>query len=96
MEGLFYSNGVSKADNIFHTDLLLFVFLPIIPKELKSSCRLGTMELIRKSAEATSGVPDIFFHIPSSVGFEKQGIYISRRDIDTAEDVLGVRSLRKY
>ena len=48
---------------------------------------------VRQSAAAPGDVPDVLFHMPGTVGFQNQGISAERRDVNAAEDVLGVNSL---
>ena len=70
VDGFFYrivKKGVFKANNILHKEFLLFVFLPIIQKELNEFMQIWNNNNIRKSAEAPGGVSDILFYIPSSV-----------------------------
>ena len=86
-------NGIFKPDNKLHEELLLFVFMPILQKELNEFLMIWNIRNVRQSVAAPGGVPDVQFHMPGTLGFQNQGIGAERRDIDIAEDVLGVNSL---
>ena len=86
-------NGIFKPDNKLHEELLLFVFMPILQKELNEFLMIWNSRNVRQSVAAPGGVPDVQFHMPGTLGFQNQGIGAERRDIDIAEDVLGVNSL---
>ena len=65
----------------------------ILQKELNEFLMTWNSRNVRQSAAAPGGVPDVLFHMPGTVGFQNQGISAERRDVDAAEDVLGVNSL---
>ena len=86
-------SGIFKPDNKLHKELLLFVFMPILQKEMNEFLMTWNSRNVRQSAAAPGGVPDVLFHVPGTAGFQNQGICAERRDIDVAGDVLGVNSL---
>ena len=86
-------NGIFKPDNKLHEELLFCVFMPVLQKELNEILITRNTRNIRQSGAAVGGAPDVLFHMPSTVGFQNQGVGAERRNIGVAEDVLGVDSL---
>ena len=86
-------NGIFKPDNKLHGELLLFVLMPILQKELNEFLMTWNSRNVRQSAAALGGVPDVLFHMFGTVGFQNHGIGAKKRNIDLEEDVLGVTLL---
>ena len=64
-------HGILKSDNKLHKELLLFVFMPVLQKELNQFLMTWNSQNVRQSAAARGGVPDVLFQIPATVGFPK-------------------------
>ena len=47
-------------------------------------------------AEARGGVPEMLFHVPAIVGFPKKCTNVSERDIQIAEETLGITQYPIY
>ena len=86
-------NGIFKPDNKLHDELLLFAFMPILPKGLNEFLMTWNNRNVRQSTTAPGGVPDVLFQMPGTVDFQNQGIGAERGDTDVVEDVPGVNSL---
>ena len=86
-------NGTFKPDNKLHEEFFLYVFVPILQKELNELLMTWNNRNARQSAAATGSVTDVLFHMTGTVNFQNQGIGEERRDIDVTEDILGVNSL---
>ena len=67
--------------------------MSILQKELTEFLMTWNSRNARHSATASGGAPDVLFHMPGTVGFQNQEIGAERRDIDKAEEVLGVNLL---
>ena len=86
-------NGIFKSDDKLHEELLLFMFMPILQKELNECLMTWNSRDVKQSAAAPGGVPDVLFHMPGPVDFQNQGTIAERRDVNVAEDVVEVISL---
>ena len=80
-------NGIFKSDDKLHEELLLFIFMPILQKELNEFMMTWNSRDVRQSAAAPGGVPDVIFHMPGPVDFQNQGTSVERRYVNVAEDV---------
>ena len=79
--------GIFKSDDKLHEELLLFIFMPILQKELNEFMMTWNSRDVRQSAAAPGGVPDVIFHMPGPVDFQNQGTSVERRYVNVAEDV---------
>lgn len=73
-----------------HVETLLFVFLPILQKELVEFGRVWNARNIRQSAAAPGGKPDILYAIPEESGFTEQGSVPSEVDLNIAADIIRI------
>ena len=64
-------NGIFKPDNNLYEELLLFVIMPILPKQLNEFLMTWNSRNVRQSAAAPGGVPDVLFRMPDTSGFPK-------------------------
>ena len=71
-EGLY--NGNLKI----HREVLLFCFLPVIRSELNGLIIMWNRRHIQQSSVGPAGKPDIFFYLPTTVGYEHQGISVNK------------------
>ena len=74
-----------------HQEVLLFVFLPIIEKEINEFVRTWNARVVRQSAAAPGGRADLLFSVPERVGFSNQGIHVDKGSIRVAESVLAIQ-----
>ena len=85
-----------KPSSAIHREVLVSSFIPVIQAELNEFMRTWNCRNIRKSAEAPGGVPEILFNVPAIVGFPKKGTNVSERDIQIAEETLGIAQYPTY
>ena len=85
--------GLYKAELETHIEVLLFVFLPIIQRELNEIMITWNQHYVRQSATAPGGKPDVLFCAPETVNFQNQGILVSEDDLAIAKDVVGFEKI---
>ena len=79
-----------KPSSPLHKEVLMFCYMPVLQAQLNECSRLWNSRRIRQSASAPGGIPDMLFNIPSTVGFQAQGIDVNPTDIQVAQNVLGI------
>ena len=57
----------------FHGEALIFNFKPVIQAQLNDFVRIWNIREIRRFSTSPSGVPEILFNAPSTIGFGKKG-----------------------
>ena len=81
---------IIQPESICHQEVLIFCFMPVIQAELNEFLLIWNARNVRQSARAPGGRPDVLFALPSTVGFEKQGILVNENDIVIAKNILGI------
>ena len=84
------STNLHKPSSAIHREVFVFSSIPVIQTELSEFMRTRNCRNIRKSAEAPGGVPEMLFNVPAIVGFPKKGTNVSERDIQIAEETVGI------
>ena len=84
------NSNLHKSSSTIHREVLVFCFIAVIQAELNEFMRTWNCWNIRKSAEAPGGVPEMLFNVPAIVGFPKKGANVSERDMQIAEETLGI------
>ena len=88
--------NLHKPSSATHREVLVFSFIPVIQAELNEFMRTWNCRNIRKSTEAPGGVPEMLFNVPAIAGFPKKGTNFSERDIQIAEETLGIAQYPTY
>ena len=57
----------------FHSEGLIFSFMPVIQAQLNDFVRIWNIRKIRKSSTSPGSIPEILFNAPSTVRFDKKG-----------------------
>ena len=83
-EGLYNGNVET------HREVLLFYFLPVIQYELNGLIIMWNRRHVRQSSVGPAGNPDILFYLPTTVGYEHQGIPVDKDDISVASEIIGI------
>ena len=83
-------NGLYKSYLDTHVEVLIYIFLPIIQRELNEFSCIWNTRHVRQSASTPGGKPDILFTMPETVGFNKQGFKVDDSDVNIAEQVIGI------
>ena len=82
-------NGLYKAYLDTHVESLIFVFLPMLQRELDEFACIWNSRHVRQSSSAPGGRPNILYHIPSTVEYCEQGFIVNDDDVSIAKNVLG-------
>ena len=73
-----------------YTEVLLFCFLPVNQYELNGLIIMWNRRHVRQSSVGPAGKPDILFYLPTTVGYEHQGIPVDKNDITVAAEIIGI------
>ena len=68
----------------------MFSFMPAIQAHLNDFVRIWNIRKIRKSSTSPGGVPEILFHAPAKVGFDKKGYSVDDLDLRVAQGIFGI------
>ena len=63
------TNSIFKQDKKIHEELLLFIFRPILQKELNEFLMIWKSWIVRVAIAGPVCIPDVIFHMPGTVGF---------------------------
>ena len=75
---------------LYH-EALIFSCMPIIQAQLNYFVRIWNIQEIRQSSISPGGVPEIFFNVPSTVGFDKKGSFVDDLDLRVAQDISDIK-----
>ena len=75
-----------------HRAVLLFCFLGVIQYELSGLIIIWNRRHVRQSSVRAAGKPDILFwyYLPTTVGYEHQGILVDKNDRTVATEIIGI------
>ena len=85
--------GFYDQHNQTDRDLLAFVFIPVIQKEIDIfyKCTWNTHRIRQqKDAQIPKGIPDHVFHFPENYGHEQCGLPITDEALDEVRELSGV------
>ena len=90
------STNLHKPSSAIHREVFVFSFIPVFQAELNEFMRTWNCRNIRKSTKAPGGVPEILFNVPAIVGFSKEVTNVTERNIQTAEETVGIAQYSTY
>ena len=90
------NTNLPKPSSAIHREVLVFSFIPVIQTELNIFMRIQNCRNIRKSAGAPGGVPMMLFNVPAVVRFPKKGTNVCEKDLQVAEEALGIGQYPTY
>ena len=81
--------GLCNGNLETHRAVLLFCFLGVIQYELSGLIIIWNRRHVRQSS---AGKPDILFwyYLPTTVGYEHQGILVDKNDRTVATEIIGI------
>lgn len=85
--------GLYKEEYETHVETLMYVFLPLLQKELSEFSLIWNQRHVRQSASAPGGKPNVLFVAPECIGYEDQGIRVSDEDINITKETVGIRRI---
>ena len=68
----------------------MFSFIPVTQAHLNDFVRIWNIRKIRKSSTSRGGVPEILFHAPATVGFDKKGYPVDDLDLRVAQGIFDI------